>query len=244
MNAPANLEAHPLAEIFPLLDGEELQRLAVDIRRRGLENPIVLYEGKILDGRNRYAACKITGTEVRSTEYQGDDALAFVLSQNLHRRHLKESQRALIAASLVNWPRGVNQATARPANLPVWKAASLLNISPRSVKNAQSLLEKAVPETVAAVRSGAITLHAATRTARKPVPADSPFSAVVSVSRERLGDVLWADLRTLAAECRREARLLEAIADHVANPPGGAIVREVVAADVLTAIIRGVTRDG
>ena len=55
------LTAHPLSEAFPLLEGEELQALADDIKANGLREKLVVYDGMILDGRNRYAACTMAG---------------------------------------------------------------------------------------------------------------------------------------------------------------------------------------
>src|SRR5262245_11343514 len=51
-------EVHPLAEIFPPLEGPAFDALVADIMGRGLQEPIWLYENKILDGRNRYRACQ------------------------------------------------------------------------------------------------------------------------------------------------------------------------------------------
>jgi hypothetical protein len=97
---------HSLAECF---QGTEFEELVADIAKNGLHHPIVLYEQKILDGRNRYLACKQAAIEPRFTEYPGDDAAGDVVSINLRRRHLNESQRGMIAAKLANVIRGSNR---------------------------------------------------------------------------------------------------------------------------------------
>ena len=90
---------HPAAALFPLMEGPELEYLVADIRANGLREEIVLYEGLILDGRNRLRACELAGVPPRFVAWDGRGSpLAFVLSRNLHRRHLDESQRAIIAA--------------------------------------------------------------------------------------------------------------------------------------------------
>jgi ParB-like nuclease domain len=59
--AMSTLEFHPLANIFPLIEGYELARLVDDIRTHGLREPVVLYQGRVLDGRNRLRACEAAG---------------------------------------------------------------------------------------------------------------------------------------------------------------------------------------
>ncbi|MGO9125841.1 MAG: ParB N-terminal domain-containing protein [Terriglobales bacterium] len=89
---------HEAAQLFPLLSEEELNELAVDIEANGLLNPVVLLEGKVLDGRNRVVACRMAGVSPTFTDWKGSGSpTSWVISQNLHRRHLTASQKAVIA---------------------------------------------------------------------------------------------------------------------------------------------------
>lgn len=95
---------HEVANIFPLLDDNDLQALADDIKQNGLLEPIWLHpdDGSIIDGRNRYRACKIAGVEPRYRTWDGSGSLvAFVVSLNLTRRHLTTSQRAALAIDVL-----------------------------------------------------------------------------------------------------------------------------------------------
>lgn len=96
-------ENHPAAEIFPMLDFADLNQLADDIKKNGLLEPIIMYHGQVLDGRNRLAACEIAGVEPHFVEMNGnlESPVLYVISRNLHRRHLSVSQRACIAAEMV-----------------------------------------------------------------------------------------------------------------------------------------------
>jgi hypothetical protein len=97
------LKFHPLADIFPLMEGAEFDALVADIRANGQRDPIVLFDGRILDGRNRYRACLaagITPEVVKGDIWVGDPA-AYVISINVHRRHLKPgAKRGLIRKAL------------------------------------------------------------------------------------------------------------------------------------------------
>jgi ParB-like chromosome segregation protein Spo0J len=98
------LAHHEYARLFPMLSDEEVQELADDIAKNGLRIPIVIdADDKILDGRNRAAACAIAGVEPVYEPFIGsdEDKLAFVVSCNIHRRHLTTSQRASVAAKLM-----------------------------------------------------------------------------------------------------------------------------------------------
>jgi alkylhydroperoxidase/carboxymuconolactone decarboxylase family protein YurZ len=201
------LEYHPIADIFPLMGEEELSELVESIAFYDFDRdrPIVLYEGKILDGRNRHRALleldrqgrlpvemRTVGAEVYNfREYRADrsfdageiSALDWSISVNLTRRHLDESQRAMIGAEVL--PRyqsaakerraaGLKRGTEAPvvANLPqreVGKArehaAKQLNVSPRSIQTAKKIKEEA-PDLAVEVKEGNLSLNAAVKKMR------------------------------------------------------------------------------
>ena len=97
-------EFHPFANVFPLLDDDDLGTLTKDIRENGQREPVILYDGKILDGRNRYRACVELGIPAifdHSKASNDEEALRESVSRNLRRRHLTASQRAMIGADLL-----------------------------------------------------------------------------------------------------------------------------------------------
>jgi hypothetical protein len=154
ISVTTTFDFHPLANIFPLIEGAAFDELVADIKSHGLREPIWLYDGQILDGRNRYRACDVAGIEPRFTVYEGDNPLAFVISLNLKRRHLNESQRAMIASKLANLGEGRPSKTAQIYAVSQSEAAELLNVSRASVQSAAKVYESAEPEVVAAVESG------------------------------------------------------------------------------------------
>ena len=89
-NPPERPNPHPICLLMPSADEDELQNLTDDIRAHGLLDPIVLFEKRILDGRNRAAACESASVAPRYVEFEGtrEEALMFVVSHNLKRRHL------------------------------------------------------------------------------------------------------------------------------------------------------------
>lgn len=96
-------ELHPLCTLFPRLKGNEFQCLVNDIKTNGLKSPIIIYDGMILDGGNRYRACVEAGVEPIFVSFCGDSIVSFVLSANLYRRHLSPGQQAAIVASAQDW---------------------------------------------------------------------------------------------------------------------------------------------
>lgn len=161
------LEFHPLANLFPLIEGVEFEDLVADISMHGLQDTIDLYQGKILDGRNRYRAAEAAGVELEKRNFRHfhpemyGDPLAYVLSKNLKRRHLDESQRAMIAAKLANLEPG--RRSDKAANLPVKQAdaASKLSISERALRHARRVQDHGAPELVRAVERGHLAVSVA-----------------------------------------------------------------------------------
>ena len=116
-------------------------------------------DGKILDGRNRYLACERAGIEPRFAAFQnGLSPVAYVLSKNAGRRHLSESQRAMVAAKLATGKHGGDRRSEnQETNMSLENAASLLNVSAMSIKNAKFIL-KHDAELAEAVANGEVTV--------------------------------------------------------------------------------------
>jgi hypothetical protein len=174
---------HAVAELFPLLEGEAFEDLVKDIERNGLREAILLdAEGSIVDGRNRYRACQVAGVEPRYEEWKGEGSLEEAsLSLNLRRRHLGESQRAMVAARLAKRMeteavrrRGRHQGQNR-ANLPGIefgdsraKAALRVNVSARLTSYAMKVLRDGCEELVEAVGNGKLAVSTAAAVAGLP----------------------------------------------------------------------------
>jgi N6-adenosine-specific RNA methylase IME4 len=177
--APASIPFHPLANIFPLLEGEEFDSLVEDIRQHGQREPIVLYHDEILDGRNRYRACMAAGrVDCRFDKYQGDDPLAFVISANLKRRHLTTSQRAMVAAKIANLAVGSNQhvlrikhdnMTGEEFSPPMQVTADALAIDRKTAQYGKKVLNEGAPELTRAVEADKVSVSVAADIATLPI---------------------------------------------------------------------------
>lgn len=217
---------HPLANIFPLMDGEDFDALTTDIRDHGLREPIVLFEGQILDGRNRYRACAAAGVDARLETFRDGDAVAYVVSKNLRRRHLDESQRAMVAAKLANLrPGRPSNKTGAPllgqtvenSTVSQSQAAEMLNVSRETVISAAKVQREAASPVIKAVERGEVSVSAAAK-AIKAVP-DKATQENWSV----------ADIKRAARQEIREAVPLPdlptpAKAKQLAKEQGGAVL--------------------
>ncbi len=199
-------EFHAVAELFPLLQGAAFEELAADIGKNGLREPILVdAEGRILDGRNRYRACRQAGVEPRFVQWEGEGALPELsLSLNLRRRHLDESQRAMVAARLAKMLK--EHRPARGANLHHAKllqshnqAATAVNVSRRLLMHASKVLHRGCAELIAAVESGGVPVSTASRLTALPPQEQEQAVAGGAQAAARKARGLWAGERTAPA---------------------------------------------
>lgn len=173
-------EVHPLADLLPRMTDEEFDYLVNGIRENGQRVRIVLYEGKVLDGRHRMLACEQLGIAPLVETYTGDNPAAHVLALNVQRRHLSPTQRAMLATTFL--PALKEEARARQAHgqtapgrhaersapngaerLPgraAEEAAQIVGVAGRTVERAARILEHA-PDLAEQVRDGHLSIGAA-----------------------------------------------------------------------------------
>ncbi|MCY0957727.1 ParB/RepB/Spo0J family partition protein [Streptomyces sp. H27-H5] len=200
------LDAHPVADLFPMVPDDELKELAHDIAARGLLHPIVLDpEGRILDGRNRYAACELASVEPTFTTYEGDDPDGYALTVNIARRHLTKGQRAMLVASAEKFS--------------TREAGALADVDGSYVVQARAVRRHA-PDLVRSVIEGSAVLSKAYEIARERKRAAQSAESAMTLLRAEAADLadqvieerLTLDgARKLLEERRREAELRAAV---------------------------------
>jgi len=139
---------HPAADLFPMLSDDELVALKNSIIASGQHFPIITWNGYIIDGRNRLKACQMAGERPKFKEmkFEGETAaVTYIISTNITRRHLTESQRSMIATELAKLEQGTRQVESNaqicasgPA-LTQQQAADSLNVSRRAVQQAKAV---------------------------------------------------------------------------------------------------------
>lgn len=216
----ARLQAHPAAEFFPPMTEEQYATFKTDIESNGLREDIWLYEGRILDGRNRYRACMELGITPRFRTYSGDSPTAFAWSLNGERRHLTNGQRAAIGVEMLPALReeakqrqlaGLKRGLVIPVPPAVGErdtkkqeaveaAAQIVKASATNIQYAKAVRERD-PEVFDRLKRGELNVFTAYRHVKeKPAPA------------QRLPRALrLADIRRLAAEGNRAMQIGKAI---------------------------------
>jgi ParB-like nuclease domain len=195
---PAIVGIHRLADILPMLSDDELTDLADDIKTNGLRNPIeVTPEGLVLDGRNRWEACKRAGVDPTMVVYEGDPSsyANYVVSLNVTRRHLTPGQRAMATAKvLAEAGRRVDGRWMRDS-IDITDVGNIGNSSAsstwRNAMNQAGTVVDHAPELVDAVIRGESPLHTAfmeadrrrnPRKQKKPKQPTTPSTTAVQLS--------------------------------------------------------------
>ena len=199
---PERPEPHPICLLMPSADEDELQSLTDDIRVHGLLDPIVLFEKRILDGRNRAAACESASRGPRYVEFEGtrEEALLFVVSHNLKRRHLTKQAVAdtLVDAEDFNLHYELGEPAARSdikmsaqkiktaSSRDLAKAAGGA-VSREMINATRRVKEKAEPELREAVKRGRIGVQDAAKVA--DLPPDQQKAIAASPKPRRAANV-------------------------------------------------------
>lgn len=224
-------ELHPLCTLFPRLNGAEFEALKEDIKANGLRQPIVIHEGMILDGGNRYRACVEAGVDPEVIEYDDVNIVSFVLSCNLHRRHMTPGQQAAIVASAQDWARAQTRGGDRKADQSrlndfdtVEKRAAIAGVH-RDTQMKADKVAKENPELAKKVAHGEISLPKAVeqispkkQSENKPdlkiVQQDNP-STLSNDDTDGIADELYGDfdpiaeLETANKEIERLTKIVE-----------------------------------
>lgn len=164
------LTVHDYAKMIPVIVTTDLDRLLSDIRANGINEPLVMYQGRVLDGRNRLAVASVLGVPVQLTEFDGDTAAAkaYVWSTNAARRHLSTPQIALAAmrfgfvdaAKAEAGPPAPNpDGSARHVGAAPWAhiaARKIGAISPHTLERFQEAKIPEAPDTMRRIDSGEI----------------------------------------------------------------------------------------
>lgn len=196
----SKFEVHPVAALFPMLANDELVELANDIGERGLLQPIVLdADGRVLDGRNRLAACEMAAVEPTFITYEGDDPAGYALSVNIARRHMTASQRAITVARAV-----------RVEGTTIRDGSTRFKLNHARIGQANTILDFA-PALADAVASGAMPFDDAYKEARgNKAKADSFESQLADLRAEdtELADrVVEGELSLPGAWAERKERV-------------------------------------
>lgn len=209
---------HPVASLFPMIDDDALDALAEDIKKNGQREPIIVAyldeamidEPVVIDGRNRHAACKLAGIEpefkfvmsLNDRELSPQVIADWIISHNLHRRHLTTSQKAMVGQGYLAYlkeeakkrqseggrrgaevtnsgerlpPKSVEPGSRSESESAV-QAAKLVGVGKNSIRDADFVVQND-PELAQQVRDSKVTVSAAAKRIREslsPKPKQTP----------------------------------------------------------------------
>ena len=188
-------ERHPLSAAFPEMSAEEQDALTDDIEQHGQRDPITIYDGQVLDGWHRYQACSMLEIPCLEKELAEDvDPISFVISMNMHRRHLSATQRAAAVVMCSDWaavgrPKKESCNVARlPKQTTTQEMAKIADVSPRTIADTKSAVKAGMGEDL---RDGKISANKAAEMAKPkpaaftPVAIPEPQPEMVTIEKEQ-----------------------------------------------------------
>lgn len=210
------LSLHPLCTLFPRLTGQEFESLKNDIRENGLREPIIIHDGMILDGGNRYRACIEIGIEPGVMKFGGGNLVSYVISANLHRRHLTPGQQAAIVASAQDWANSQGRGGDRKSNQS--QAVDFDTVEKRSAASGASRVTqmkadkvaKADPELAKKVGHGEISLPKALKSISPQKDTESQEPEYTEL--DQIKDELSGTYETIRELTEEKNKLLDSLA--------------------------------
>ena len=194
----SNLYRHDLSAMFGDMPRGDCARLAADIERHGLIEPITLWEGRIIDGWHRYRACREVGVEPRFVEHLGGkrEALAFVVSKNARRRHLTEAAIVGITKKVLGWHQhAAGEGRPKTTSVGVISESTIATTAGVSLRTVQrhSALERTSPALVPLVECGDLGLQTAEQVVQRTAPEDlTKLVSPTKAQMERLSAIAAA----------------------------------------------------
>ena len=228
-------QQHPLSAAFPAMGHDEFQALKESIVDLGVQNPVTLFEGMVLDGWHRYCAAIELGMECPERDLElWIDPRSYVLAQNKSRRHVTQAQLAIATTAVFAWrPLGSNQyaGSALSAEAPksTKQLAEVAGVAVRSIEQAKVVQSKAAPEVVEAVRRGEIGLPKAAAIAKLPKQeqAAALHKPLPKPEQQEIPDDSGPTAEEIAAHEAAEAEDRELVAKLLdSNEPLAALVAE------------------
>jgi hypothetical protein len=207
VGVPANwkdLEYHPLSNLVEFGAGIDLDGLRKHMRENGydLDEPIILYSGKILDGRHKHASARAENVTPTFREFVGASPEAYVIKK-AYRQHLNESQRALIAAGIAeNRSNAQICAGEQPEKRKQQsQAAKVMNVGERTVQQATKVKDKGTPEVAKAVADGTLPVDQAAKIVDEPP----------KVQNQAIKDVREGKAKIATAPTSKDGRITKTI---------------------------------
>jgi ParB-like chromosome segregation protein Spo0J len=204
-------QQHELSAAFPQMAADDFQSLKDSIENIGVQNPIALFDGKVIDGWHRYRAANDLGIDCPSVDIGDVDPRDFVLAQNKARRHITQAQLGMATTAVYQWnPKAGRPTKESSTEYPIKtnsELAAIAGVSKKTITQAKAVQSNAAPEVQEAVKRGEIGLPKAAAIAKLPQseqaaaiskPAPKPASEPAPVNHE-LEDAAQA-INELAAE--------------------------------------------